>query len=115
MSEFFDYDPMTGLRTDTKYDQMSGEMHVIRTADVQPVIDFTQSVANEVGLNRTDIKKGWWLYAKIPPIVELQLRAKGINIHDKNDEKRMFAEINTNYPYLKTTTGNHGGKVGLVS
>ena len=115
MSEFFDYSPETGIRTDTKYDDMTGEMHVIRTADVQPVIDFTRAAANEVGVNHEDIRKGWWLYAKIPPIVELQLRAKGINIYDKNDEKRLFAEINTNYPHLKCTTGNHGGKVGLVS
>jgi hypothetical protein len=113
MAEFFEYDPHTGIKTDTAWDEIEQKMTLIRTADVEPVLDFTKSVANEVGMNRADIKKSWWLYAKLPPIVILQMRAKGINVFDQNDEKRMFEEINTHYPYLKTTTGNHGGKTRL--
>ena len=108
MAEFFEYDPLTGIRTDSSWDEATQQMTLTRTADVEPVLDFSKAVANEVGMNREDIKKGWWLYAKLPPIVILQLRAKGINVFDANDQKRMFEEINQNYPWLKTTTGKEG-------
>ena len=115
MSEFFEFDPLTGIRTDMAYDPNTHEVTLTRSSDVQPVLDFAGSVRNEVGLNRKDIQESWWMYAKLPPIVILQMRAKGINVFDKNDEKRMFAEINSHYPHLKTTTGNHGGKVRITA
>ena len=113
MSDFFEYDPTTGIRTDTVWDEMKQEMTLVRTADVEPVLNFTKEMANDSTVSQQGIKQGWWLYAKIPPIVLLQMRAKGINVFDKNDEKRMFEELNTHYPHLKTTTGNHGGKTRI--
>ena len=71
-----------------------------------------KAMASE-GLHREDIKKGWWHYATIPPIVQLQLRAKGINISDPDHQKRMIQEINTNYPYLKCVDGMMEGRVKL--
>lgn len=114
MSEFFEYDPLTGIRTDLAWSESQQKMTVIRTADVEPVLDFAKGKANELGLNRKDIQEGWWLYAKIPPIVIVQMRTKGINVFDKNDQKRMFEELNTHYPWLKCTTGNEGGKEKLI-
>jgi hypothetical protein len=111
MSEFFEYCPETGIRTDTTWSESEQTMTLIRTADVEPVLDFAKAISNEVGMNRQDIKKGWWLYAKLPPIVILQMRAKGIDVFDQNDQKRMFQEINREYPALKCTTGNEFGKL----
>jgi hypothetical protein len=105
MSELFEIDPHTGIRTDTDWDEATQRMTLIRSADVEPVLDYAKHVSNEVGKNSTDIKKGWWLYAKLPPIIILQMRAKGINVFDPNDSGRVVAEINANYPMLKTTTG----------
>ena len=113
MAEFFEYDPFTGIKTEMAWDDQNQEMTLIRTANVAPVLDFTKSVSNEVGMNQQDIKKGWWLYAKLPPIIILQMRAKGINVFDQNDQKRMFEEINTHYPHLKCTTGVEGGKTKI--
>ena len=110
MAEFFEYDPLTGIRTDTSYDEMTGQMTLHRSSDVQPVLDFTRSMAADVGKNEAAIKKGWWCYAKLPPIVILQMRAKGINVFDSNDQKKMFAEINEHYSHLKTTTGMEGAR-----
>lgn len=115
MSEFFEYDPMTGIRTDTEYNEQTGELSLIRSADVEPVLDYTKTIANEVGINKGDIRNGWWLYAKIPPVVILQMRAKGIDIFDQNDQKRMFEELNTHYPYLKCTTGMEFGKTKVMA
>ena len=110
MAEFFEFDPLTGIRTDFAYDDATDQVTLTRYADVEPLLNHTKAIANGVGKNSGDIKAGWWLYAKIPPVVILQLRAKGINVFDKNDEAAMFAELNTNFPHLKCTTGRHGGK-----
>jgi hypothetical protein len=114
MSDFFEYDPLTGIRTDTSWDENTQQMTLIRTADVEPVLNWTKAVSNEVGMNRQDIREGWWLYAKLPPIVILQMRAKGIDVFDQNDQKRMFQEINEHYPWLKATTGNEFGHAGKI-
>jgi hypothetical protein len=113
MAEFFEYDPTTGIRSDTTYDEMTGELSLHRVADVEPVLDFSKAMSNEVGMNREGMKTGYWLYAKLPPIVILQMRAKGINVWDKNDTERLFKEINLHYPHLKCTTGTDRGKASV--
>jgi hypothetical protein len=113
MSDFFEVDPLTGIRSDFKWNENSQEYTIERSADVEAAVDRAKAMANEGGMNREDIKKGWWHYATIPPIVQLQLRAKGINISDPDHQKRMIQEINTNYPYLKTTTGVLEGRTKL--
>lgn len=111
MSDFFELDPVTGIRSDFKWNENDQEYTIQRYADVEPVIDYSKEMAADGDISKKGIKTGWWLYAKIPPIVMLQMRAKGIDIFNKNDEKRMFAELNTNYPNLKCTQGNHGTRV----
>jgi hypothetical protein len=54
------------------------------------------------------MKESWVHYASIPPIIEMQLKAKGIDIYNKDQTKELLKEINTNYPWLKTTTKHHG-------
>lgn len=113
MSDFFEIDPVSGIKTDFKWSESANEYQMIRTADVEGALEAAKIARNEGGLNEKDIKRSWWHYCTIPPIVELQLRAKGINIHDKDHQDRMIAEINTNYPHLKLTTGNMGGKLKI--
>lgn len=114
MSELFEYDPITGIRTDTAWDEATQQMTLTRTADVEPVLDFSKEMAADNSMTQRGIKQGWWRYASLPPIVILQMRAKGINIFDQNDQKRMFAEINSHYSHLKNTTLNEGGKAKLI-
>ena len=113
MPEFFEYDPVTGIHTDTSYDESTGEMTRHRSSDVEPLLDYTKAMANAGHISSDGIRDSWWLYAKIPPIVMLQMRAKGIDVTNKDHEKRMFQEINTHYPHLKCTTGMHGSKIKL--
>src|SRR5258706_12519593 len=108
MAEFLEYDPHTGIRTDTTWDEASQGMTLHRSADVEPILDFAKGAVNEGGLNRTDIKRGWWMYATLPPIVQLQMRAKGIDISRADHQSRMMAEINEHYPHLKCTSGMDG-------
>lgn len=113
MSDFMEIDA-SGIRNDYRWNEMDQQYTIHRTADVEPVLDYAKGLSNELGLNRADIKKGWWLYAKIPPIVIVQMRAKGINVFDRDHQDRMFAELNSNYPHLKCTTGNVGGREKIV-
>src|ERR1017187_4832673 len=114
MAEFFEYDPLTGIRTDTDWDEATQSMTLTRTTDVEPVLDHAKRRSHEVGKDRAGIKNGWMCYATLPPIVILQMRAKGINIYDNNDQAAMFREINSHYPHLKMVTGNEGGKEKII-
>lgn len=109
MSEFFDYDPVTGLRYDFDYDEETGNAHITTTGDVEPLLDYTKALAN-AGATDAGIRKGWWLYAKIPPIVQLKMRAKGIKLDDPDATKRIIAEVNEHYPHLKCTQKYEQGK-----
>jgi hypothetical protein len=111
MSDFFEIDA-NGIRSDFKWSENDQEFTIHRTVDVEPVLDAAKA-GREGGLNRADIARGWWHYASLPPIVILQMKAKGIDVYDKNDQARMLAEINTHYPHLKMTTGKMGGKTKI--
>lgn len=108
MSEFLDYDPITGITHYFEHDDATNLSSIRSVQDVEPLLDYTRSLANA---NAADggIKKGWWLYAKIPPVVQLQLRQKGIDINDPTATKRIIQEINENYPALKVTQKNDSG------
>lgn len=108
MAEFFEWNPITGIKTETEYNSETGELTLIRTADVESVVNFANKVRNEGGLNKEGIAEGWWAYASIPPIVQLQMLAKGIDISKEDHHARMFQEINEHYPHLKLTTGREG-------
>lgn len=113
MAEFFEYDPDYGIRTDLAWSESEQKMSVIRSQDVSAYLDHAATNRNELGLNRQAIKENWWPYATIPPIVIVQLKAKGLDVGNKEHANRIIEEINTNYPHLKMTTGNIGGKTKL--
>ena len=106
MSQFFSFDPGNGITAYTDYDHATDKMIVRQEQDVEPLLDHTKSLANE-GLTDKSMKDGMWLYAQIPPVVIMELKKKGINIYNRDDHKRLFQELNTNYKYLKTTSRTH--------
>lgn len=113
MPEFFDYDPYSGVRTDFEYDEQTGDVCLHRTQDVEALLDYNKALAN-AGATDKGIKESWWLYAKIPPIFMLKMRAQGINVEDGRHIDRVIAEINTNYPLLKCTQKNEGKKLTII-
>lgn len=113
MPEFFDFDPLTGIRTDFEYDEATGNATLHKTQDVEALLEYNKALRND-GLTDKGIKESWWLYAKIPPIVMLKLRNQGINVEDGRHIDRVVQEINEHYPMLKTTEKKLGGKTKQI-
>jgi len=109
MPEFFEYDPLYGIRTELSWDEMAQEMTIHRSSDVQAAVDLAKAKANDDVYSKRGIKESWWQYATIPPIEQLKLRAKGLDVGNPEHFKRIVQEINLNMPDLKTTQGKMFG------
>jgi hypothetical protein len=107
---FFDYDPETGIRSDFDYDPETGIAQITQVQDVEPLMERAKLSRNN-GLRDHGIKESWFHYASIPMTVALEMRKKGIDVFSGRDIDRVLQEINTNYPYLKFTEKNEGGRV----
>ncbi|MHA2067374.1 MAG: hypothetical protein ACXABY_23645 [Candidatus Thorarchaeota archaeon] len=107
MSEFLDYDPVHGLTYSTDYDPVEDKIILHSQQDLTKTLEHCETRRNENdGITKGD---GFWLYCTVPAWLELELREKGINIHDKNCTKDFIKEINQNYPKFKYTTLHHEG------
>ena len=106
--QLFGYDEATGTADYLDVVEEGGKLiaNVEFTQDVSALLDRNGELAN-VGATDAGIKKGLWHYASIPLTVVIELRNKGINIYNKDHHKRVFQEINANYPYLRTTHKTH--------
>lgn len=106
MADFLSYDPLTGIKT--SIDVSDEAISIYREQDVEPMLDFSKELANTKATD-SGIKNEMWLYAKLPPIVQMELRKKGIDIYSKDPImiRRMLDEINANYSLCKTTQKTH--------
>ena len=106
LCEFFDYDPYTGVTDYIETDEKTGVTTITSKQDVEPCLNYAKAIRDHTN-NDKGIKEDWWRYAIIPTIVQMDLLNKGIDIFNKDHEKKLLQEINTNYPYLKTTYKHH--------
>lgn len=107
MSEFFDFDAVTGMTHSTDYDEDGDKTIIHSYQDVEPLLDHMTRIRNS-GEADKGIKNDFWHYATVPMGVQVELLKKGIDINDKNCTKDLLRELNQNYPHLKTTRLNHG-------
>ncbi len=76
--------------------------------DLEPILDYAKALRSATEYSKRGIKKGWWHYLTIPNIVIAKLRFEyGLDVWNKNHQKRIFEVINRDFPYLKTTDGKH--------
>jgi hypothetical protein len=106
--QLFDYDPITGIAE--YYEERDGKIHMHYRQDVEPILEQARKLRNEGGPDDAWKKQGATMYASLPMVVVHEMQKKGINIFDQNDMPRVIREINTNYPYLKTTYKYHAIK-----
>ena len=108
MPDFLHYDPVTGTKKLFDYDEQTNTALITTVQDVDPLLTHNAELAN-TGAKDVGIKNDFWHYASIPPVVQLELRKKGIDIYSKDPAmiKRMFSEINANYQRCKVTHKRH--------
>ncbi len=107
MSILFDYDAETGVTTHFDYDPIKDAAILTYSQDVTGFLDRMKMMRNDENYSQKGIKEDWWHYCSIPPVVEMELLKKGLNLNNKDDHKAIFREINANYPYLKSTDKKH--------
>lgn len=103
MPLLFDQNPDTGMTQYFDYDEVNDVMSITSVQDVSGILDDIKRKRDDPEAWKKGVKNSFAHFCTIPPIVELELRKKGINIYDKNCTKRLIQEIEQNYPYLKTT------------
>ena len=104
MSEFFSYSPHNGMRYDSEEDDR-GNLTIYSSQDVQPILE---RMAEKRAVPESERKKHVLRhYCSIPTEVEIELRAKGIDIWNKHQTKELLKAINEDYPLLKATRMNH--------
>lgn len=105
MAKFVDINPENGLAT--YEDSYDGHIQLHYRQDVEPLLDLARRERND-GLTDHGIKDDLWLYARIPPVVILEMRFKhGVDIFKRDHMKKAFELINREYPYLKCTEKRH--------
>ena len=108
MPEFLDYDPFTGLRYSTEFDEANNRMTLITEQDVEPLLDMNKRLANE-GACDSGVKGEFFWWATVPNIVKLQLRQRGLNFYssDPAEQKKIRQIIHQEYPYCRTSYLKH--------
>jgi hypothetical protein len=59
MAEFFEFDPLTGIKTETAWNGHDGTLTIIRSADSEPYLQNALEHRNEVGPDKQGIQEGW--------------------------------------------------------
>jgi hypothetical protein len=107
MSILFDYDPLTGVSQHFDFDPVTEQIRLTSSQDLSFLMEQLKQKRNNPEAWKKGIKESFAHYATIPPIIELELKKKGIDIYNPNQTKELLREINTNYPFLKVTTARH--------
>lgn len=107
MSILFDYDELTGVTQYYDYDPVNDEHRMTSVQDLDGFMEMLKQKRNNPEAWANGVKQEWAHYASIPPVIEMELRKKGIDIFNPHQTKELIKEINTNYPFLKATTAKH--------
>jgi len=95
VSEYFDYDPIRD------------QVFITYEQDVTAFLDRMNAIRNNPDISKQGMKEDWWFYCSIPPVIEMELRKKGLFLENKDHLKAIIKEINTNYPKIKATEKTH--------
>jgi len=105
LKRVIDYDPFTGITTYFDYDHSTDTTIVGSEQDVVKLLEQNKRLQNDDDYTKQGIKAGWWHYASYPAIIiEKWFNEYGVNVFDRNHEKKVTELTNRpEYRYLKTT------------
>ena len=76
--------------------------------DFEPILDHATRIRNDPTISDKGIKQDFWLYAVLPPVIIMDLKIRlGIDVFNRDHQKRLFEVINRDYPHLKATQKRH--------
>jgi hypothetical protein len=110
MKRILDYDPETHTTQYHSYDSATDTTVIETVQDVQPYLEHNRNLRNNEDYSAKGIKNEFWHYASIPNVViEKILMEYGVNVYSQDPEERskVIKIINSDFPYLKVTTGKH--------
>ncbi len=108
MSMVLDYNPFTGERVLFDYDAHEDRMVLTHQQDVRRELAFSHAKAVDDSATKRGIKEDLWHYARVPNIVIMEMKNKhGVDFFDRNDRRRVFELLNTEYAHCKTTDKHH--------
>ncbi len=108
-TELIAYDDLNGIAQYHDYDPYTDESRFFCVEDATSVLEYNRMLANDNELTKHGIKNDFWLYAKIPTIVQIKLLAeKGIDLYKKEHGNALSKVLeDPDYRYLKTTSRKH--------
>ncbi len=100
---------LDGTKVWFEHDSIEKKNHIhYEHPDVEPILEYTKALRLASEYSKEGIKKEWWHYMHIPDIVICKLRFEhGLDVWNKNHQKRIFEVINRDFAYLKVTEGKH--------
>jgi hypothetical protein len=109
MRELFSHDPVTGMTVWFDYNELTDETTLEYSQDVEPILEFNKSLANDPEVTKHGIKNEMWLYASIPNGIAMKwLIEEGLDIYDDNAWPQISRKLNDpQYAYLKATHKRH--------
>lgn len=107
MPILFDSDPETGMRTFFDYDPIKDQVRFTYEQDVTLFLDRMNELRKNPDIWKDGVKEDWALYCSIPPVVEMELRNRGLDLHNKDHMKDILKAINSDFPYLRATDKWH--------
>ncbi len=84
-------------------DELTGTIQITTEQDLTGFLERMKQMRRDSSERWSKgVKESWLHYASIPSVVIIELKNKGIDVFNPDDEKKMLREINRNYKYLKT-------------
>ena len=105
-----DHDPLSGDTVYFGFDDHTNQVVITHEQTIQPHLDYAHELAMDEERTKTGMRKDFWHYAHVPNSVIMEMKMKhGVDFFDRNDSKRVFHLLNTEYKRVKTTTKIHHG------
>ena len=109
MSRLLHYDSFTGLSQHHEYDSLTDTTRIITSGDSTPYLEINKKMANDNDFTKKGIQSEFWLYASIPPAVQVKwLIEEGLDIYNRHHGPRLSRKLeDPDWKYLKTTVKHH--------
>lgn len=109
MRRLIGHDPITGIDTFHEHNAQTDETTIIHSGDSEPYLEQNKARSNDEDFSARGIKDGLWLYASIPPAVQVKwLIEHGVDIYKKEHGPQISRLLeDPQYKYLKATTKKH--------